>query len=86
MKPANQQLFPKTPAGTDGLDEITGGGFPRGRTTLVCGSAGSGKTLMTVQFLVKGITEYDEPGVFMSLNRCKKSSTGYHRVLVFGNG
>src|ERR1700738_651154 len=66
MIPAFQQLFPKTPTGIDGLDEITGGGFPRGRTTLVCGSAGCGKTLMAVQFLVKGITEYDEPGVFMS--------------------
>ncbi|MCF6131687.1 circadian clock protein KaiC [Flavobacterium wongokense] len=58
--------FPKTPTGINGLDEITQGGFPKGRPVLVCGSAGCGKTLMAAQFLVKGITEYDEPGVFMS--------------------
>ena len=56
----------KSKSGIDGLDEITGGGFPKGRPTLICGSAGCGKTLMGIQFLVKGITEYGEPGVFMS--------------------
>ena len=61
-----KKLFPKTPTGIDGLDEITEGGFPAGRPTLVCGGAGCGKTLMAIQFLVKGIVEYDEPGVFMS--------------------
>jgi circadian clock protein KaiC len=59
-------IFPKTPTGIEGLDEITGGGFPQGRPTLICGSAGSGKTVLAIQFLIKGITEYDEPGVFMS--------------------
>ncbi len=59
-------LFPKTPTGIEGLDEITGGGFPKGRPTLVCGSAGCGKTLLSMQFLIKGITEFGEPGVFMS--------------------
>jgi circadian clock protein KaiC len=58
--------FPKTPTGINGLDEITDGGFPQGRPILVCGSAGCGKTLMAVQFLVKGIQEANEPGVFMS--------------------
>ena len=58
--------FPKTPTGISGLDEITQGGFPKGRPILICGSAGCGKTLFATQFLVKGITEYDEPGVFMS--------------------
>ena len=58
--------FPKTPSGVDGLDEITEGGLPKGRPTLVCGDAGCGKTLLSVQFLIKGITEYKEPGVFMS--------------------
>jgi circadian clock protein KaiC len=64
--------LPKTPTGVDGLDEITGGGFPSGRPTLICGSAGCGKTLMGVQFLVKGITEYDEPGVFISFEESEK--------------
>src|SRR5690349_1701082 len=58
--------FPKTPTGISGLDEITKGGFPQGRPVLICGSAGCGKTLFAVQFLVKGITEHNEPGVFMS--------------------
>jgi circadian clock protein KaiC len=59
-------IFPKTPTGIEGLNEITGGGFPQGRPTLICGSAGSGKTVFAMQFLIKGITEYDEPGVFIS--------------------
>lgn len=59
-------LFPKTPTGIEGLDEITEGGFPKGRPTLICGGAGCGKTLLSMQFLIKGITEYNEPGVFMS--------------------
>lgn len=58
--------FPKTPTGINGLDEITEGGFPKGRPVLICGSAGCGKTLFAAQFLVKGITDYNEPGVFMS--------------------
>jgi circadian clock protein KaiC len=65
MKQGNT-IFPKTPTGIEGLNEITGGGFPKGRPTLICGSAGSGKTVLAIQFLIKGITEYDEPGVFMS--------------------
>src|SRR6187401_926355 len=56
----------KTPTGISGLDEITNGGFPTGRPVLICGSAGCGKTLFATQFLVKGITDYNEPGVFMS--------------------
>lgn len=58
--------FPKAPTGIRGLDEITGGGLPRGRPTLVCGSAGCGKTLLAMEFIVRGATEYDEPGVFMT--------------------
>lgn len=65
-KKDNHFSFPKSPTGVDGLDEITEGGFPKGRPTLICGSAGCGKTLLSMQFLIKGITEYDEPGVFMS--------------------
>ncbi|MFN2546904.1 MAG: circadian clock protein KaiC [Myxococcales bacterium] len=56
----------KTPTGIPGLDEITGGGLPAGRPTLVCGTAGCGKTLIAVEFLVRGATEFGEPGVFMA--------------------
>jgi circadian clock protein KaiC len=57
--------LPKAPTGIQGLDEITGGGVPRGRPTLLCGSAGSGKTMLAAEFLVHGALDYDEPGVFM---------------------
>ena len=56
----------KCPTGIEGLDEITEGGLPRGRPTLICGAAGSGKTLLAMEFLVRGITEFDEPGGFMA--------------------
>ena len=62
--PANQ--LPKCPTGIQGLDEITGGGLPRGRPTLVCGGAGCGKTLFAAEFLVRGAVQFGEPGVFMS--------------------
>jgi circadian clock protein KaiC len=58
--------LPKCPTGIQGLDEITGGGFPRGRPTLVCGGAGCGKTLLAAEFLVRGATRFNEPGVFMA--------------------
>ena len=56
----------KSPTGIQGFDEITGGGLPTGRPTLVCGGAGCGKTLFGIEFLVRGTTQYNEPGVFMS--------------------
>ena len=56
----------KAPSGIRGLDEITGGGLPAGRPTLVCGGPGCGKTLLAMEFLVRGATEYGEPGVFMA--------------------
>lgn len=55
----------KCPTGIQGLDEITGGGLPRGRPTLVCGGAGCGKTLLATEFLVRGATQFAEPGVCM---------------------
>ena len=55
----------KCPTGIQGLDEITSGGLPRGRPTLVCGAAGCGKTLLAVEFLVRGATQFGEPGVFV---------------------
>ena len=56
----------KCPTGIQGLDEVTFGGLPRGRPTLVCGGAGCGKTLLGMEFLVRGATQYDEPGVCIS--------------------
>ncbi len=58
--------LPKAPTGIRGLDEITGGGLPRGRLTLVTGGTGSGKTLLGLQFLVAGAREYGEPGVLVT--------------------
>jgi circadian clock protein KaiC len=58
--------LPKCLTGIQGLDEITGGGLPRGRPTLVCGGAGCGKTLLAVEFLVRGAVQFGEPGVFMA--------------------
>jgi circadian clock protein KaiC len=63
---ASSKTLPKAFTGIQGLDEITGGGLPRGRPTLVSGGAGSGKTLFGLEFLVRGATQYNEPGVFMS--------------------
>ena len=60
------QTLQKCPTGIKGLDEITGGGLPQGRPTLICGGTGCGKTLLAMEFLVRGATEYNEPGVFMS--------------------
>lgn len=60
------QPLQKSPTGIKGLDQITGGGIPSGRPTLVCGETGCGKTLLSLEFLVRGALEFDEPGVFMA--------------------
>jgi circadian clock protein KaiC len=65
----------KSPTGIQGLDEITGGGLPKGRPTLVCGGAGCGKTLLAMEFLVRGATEYGEPGVFMAFEETGEELT-----------
>ena len=64
-RPARRYL-PKSPTGISGFDEVTGGGLPRGRTALVCGGPGCGKTLFGLEFLVRGVTEFGEPGVFIA--------------------
>jgi len=64
--------LPKCPTGIQGLDEITGGGLPRGRPTLVCGGAGCGKTLLAAEFLVRGAVQFDEPGVLMAFEETEK--------------
>jgi len=58
--------LPKAPTGISGLDEVTGGGLPQGRPTLLCGPAGCGKTLLATEFIVRGITEFGDPGVFVA--------------------
>src|SRR5688572_11884175 len=67
--------LPKSATGIQGLDEITGGGLPKGRPTLVVGSAGAGKTLLAMEFLVRGAVEYDEPGVFMAFKETEEDLT-----------
>jgi circadian clock protein KaiC len=73
----------KAPTGVKGLDEITGGGFPRGRPTLLCGGAGAGKTLLAMEFLVRGAVEYNEPGVFMAFEETAADLTENVRSLGF---
>src|SRR5690348_4703942 len=71
----NHPSLAKSPTGIPGLDEITFGGLPRGRPTLVCGRAGCGKTLFSLEFLVHGAIEYDEPGVFIAFEETAKDLT-----------
>jgi len=59
-------LLPKAPTGITGFDQITGGGLPAGRPSLVCGGAGCGKSLFSSEFLIRGIQEFGEPGVLMT--------------------
>ncbi|MGD1045142.1 MAG: circadian clock protein KaiC [Bacteroidota bacterium] len=68
----HRNFLPKSPTSIQGLDEITGGGLPKGRPTLVCGGAGCGKTLFAMEFLVRGATQYNEPGVFVSFEETEK--------------
>ncbi|PKP06382.1 MAG: KaiC 1 [Bacteroidetes bacterium HGW-Bacteroidetes-5] len=79
MKKLNHELsskkLPKSPTGIQGFDEITGGGLPKGRPILVCGGAGCGKTLFAIEFLVRGATEFNEPGVFMSFEETNEELT-----------
>ncbi|MEO5355466.1 MAG: hypothetical protein H7835_19945, partial [Magnetococcus sp. XQGC-1] len=81
--PGARQQLPKSPTGIRGLDEITGGGLPKGRTTLVCGGAGCGKSMLSMEFLVNGVRYFDEPGVFVAFEErvndlvANVSSLGY---------
>ncbi|HUK92673.1 MAG TPA: ATPase domain-containing protein, partial [Methanomicrobiales archaeon] len=65
-KPAGSGEFLKVPSGIKGLDEITGGGLPMGRPTLISGGPGCGKTLFAMEFIARGILDYNEPGVFVA--------------------
>ena len=73
--PSALPTIQKTPTGIEGLDEITAGGLPTGRTSLICGSAGSGKTVMALEFLVHGARDFNEPGVFMAFEETERELT-----------
>ena len=62
----------KAPTGIAGFDEITGGGLPRGRTTLLVGGPGSGKAMLALQFLVHGAQDCREPGIFVAFEETSK--------------
>src|SRR5512141_2721602 len=75
--------LPKAPTGIQGLDELTRGGLPRGRPTLVCGSAGCGKTVLGIEFLVRGATQFDEPGLLIAFEETAEELTENVRSLGF---
>ncbi|MGK2952324.1 MAG: ATPase domain-containing protein [Thiobacillus sp.] len=66
VRPPTAKASAKAPTGVTGFDEITGGGLPRGRTTLLVGGPGSGKTVLALQFLVHGVRHCKEPGIFVA--------------------
>ena len=70
--PKSRPSFPKSPTGIQGLDEITGGGLPKGRPTLIVGGPGCGKTLLGMEFIVRGATQFNEAGVFMAFEEAAK--------------
>ncbi len=65
----------KAPTGITGFDEITVGGLPKGRPALICGTAGCGKTLFSLEFLVNGARQFDEPGVFIAFEETEEELT-----------
>src|SRR6185436_17376130 len=83
MSSASREGIRKAPTGIPGLDEITGGGLPAGRPTLICGSAGCGKTLMAMEFVVRGASELGEPGVFVSFEELPEELSDNVRSLGF---
>jgi len=69
------KILEKCPTGIRGFDEVSGGGLPKGRPTLVCGSAGCGKTVLAMEFLLRGAIQYKEPGVFVSFEESPRDLT-----------
>ena len=80
---ASLPTLSRAQTGIEGLDEITGGGLPAGRPTLVCGTAGCGKTMLAMEFLVRGATQFGEPGVFMMFEENAAELTANVRSLGF---
>src|SRR5262245_19934242 len=83
LQNGSKNQLPKAQTGVQGLDEITGGGLPRGRPTLICGSAGCGKTLLAMEFIVRGAMQFDEAGVFMAFEETGQELTQNVRSLGF---
>ncbi len=87
MTPASEThaaaSLPKAPTGIAGLDEITSGGLPKGRPTLICGSAGCGKTLLAMQFLVHGATRFGEHGAYITFEETEEELAQNVRSLGF---
>ena len=77
------QILAKARTGIEGLDEITAGGLPAGRPTLIAGSAGCGRTMLALEFLVRGATQFGEPGVFMMFEENAAELTANVRSLGF---
>jgi circadian clock protein KaiC len=78
-----EHALPKVPSGIAGLDDVLRGGLPAGRPTLVCGAAGCGKTLMSMEFLVRGAMEFGEPGVYISFEETEQELAQNVRSLGF---
>jgi circadian clock protein KaiC len=83
MKRAARAELPKAPTGIRGLDQITLGGLPKARPTLVCGGAGCGKTLLAMEFLVRGATQFNEPGAFIAFEETPEELAANVRSLGF---
>lgn len=83
MNEVDATTLAKAPTGIKGFDEISGGGLPTGRPTLVCGSAGCGKTLFAMEFLVSGATKFDEPGVFIAFEETSEELVANVKSLGF---
>jgi circadian clock protein KaiC len=81
--PPVAQGVDKCPVGIAGFDQITNGGLPRGRPALICGGAGCGKTLFAIEFVVRGATQFNEPGVFISFEESAEDLTANVRSLGF---
>jgi len=77
------KFLSKARTGISGLDEITMGGIPKGRPTLICGGPGCGKTLFSIEFLINGATRFKEPGVFVTFEEKTEELTMNVASLVF---
>jgi circadian clock protein KaiC len=83
VQPSTGGALAKSATGIEGLDTVTGGGLPRGRPTLVCGGAGCGKTLLAIEFLVRGAVQFGEPGVFVAFEETAEEVAANVRSLGF---
>src|SRR4026208_1368366 len=82
-KPSTHSSLPKIATGTAAFDEITGGGLPKGRPTLVCGGPGCGKSLFALEFLFRGATEFGEPGALITFEETSEEIAQNVRSLGF---